>query len=441
MAITWNSSDKSAGVTLSNGNLTAQGGTGGVRATTGRNSGKWYFEIRFDAVGGGTNTTGLGSSSFSIGTENSTQAWRLGTSGDVYNGSDGTNYWGSGFAEGDIVGIAVDLDNHRLWFAKNNTWVGSPSAGTGAIFTNLSGRSGSLYPHAYFYDDGVPEKQTARFLASSFNYTAPSGFEAWEEASSDVFTSVPALALGLSVGVPAGILDEPSPVEITGEMIVVGGGRTSSITTRTLNASGSAGWSVDHGDTVFAVAIDSDGNIYTGGNVISSKTTRKYNSAGIEQWSVDHGDWVRGIAVDSAGNVYTGGNRTGDLTTRKYNGAGSLQWSVDHEANVYGIAVDSSGNVYTGGNSNGSVTTRKYDSDGDLQWNANHGSVLGIAWRGLRQTSVIPGLPFPLSLGMPWPTVFHALPGLPFSLSLAAPDSLPPDPPDFQLLTPSEVPT
>lgn len=169
-------------------------------------------------------------------------------------------------------------------------------------------------------------------------------------------------------------------------MIVVGGYRTSSITTRTFDDDGNADWTADHGDRVLAVAIDADGNVYTGGLRTSNLTTRKYNSSGSLQWSADHGAQVNGIAVDDSGNVYTCGARTSSITTRKYDSAGTLQWSVDHGANVNAIAVDSSGNVYTGGVRTGVLTTdrttRKYNSAGTLQWSADHGNggtVSGIA--------------------------------------------------------------
>ena len=166
-------------------------------------------------------------------------------------------------------------------------------------------------------------------------------------------------------------------------MIVIGINRASSNTTRTFDDDGTAGWTADHGDTVYGVDIDSSGNVYTGGNRTSDLTTRKYNNAGSLQWSVDHGANVLAITADSSGNVYTGGVRTSNLTTRKYNSAGSLQWSVDHGAAVLAVAVDSSGNVYTGGSRTGNLTTRKYNSSGSLQWSVDHGAAInGIAVDG-----------------------------------------------------------
>jgi len=159
------------------------------------------------------------------------------------------------------------------------------------------------------------------------------------------------------------------------------GARYSSKTTKKYTNTLGLTWSVNHGNTVYSIAVDTSGNVYTGGADSSSLTTRKYNSAGTLQWSVNHGATVFAIAADASGNVYTGGQIAGDeFTTRKYNSAGVLQWSVNHGATVLSIAVDASGNVYTGGNeTSDSLTTRKYNSAGTLQWSVNHkGDVTGI---------------------------------------------------------------
>lgn len=165
-------------------------------------------------------------------------------------------------------------------------------------------------------------------------------------------------------------------------MIAAGGTRASSITTISYDDAGTEQWTADHGYTVYCVAADTDGNIYTGGDSVagdSNNTTRKYDNAGSLQWSASHGAGVTvyGIAVDGSGNVYTAGTHTSSVTTRKYNSAGSLQWSRDyHGTLVYCIAVDASDNVYVAGSRTGSKTTKKYDSAGTLQWSVDHGSTV-----------------------------------------------------------------
>jgi hypothetical protein len=59
------------------------------------------------------------------------------TTGNYYNDSTQTSY-GDTFAADDIIGVAVDLDNNKLYFAKNGVWQNSGvptsgATGTGAI--------------------------------------------------------------------------------------------------------------------------------------------------------------------------------------------------------------------------------------------------------------------------------------------------------------------
>src|SRR5262245_53474608 len=71
---TWNPSDKSANMTLSNGNLTAQcsvTGDTGVRGTSSATTGKLYFEVTTDQTGianGGDTGIGIGASTANLNT-------------------------------------------------------------------------------------------------------------------------------------------------------------------------------------------------------------------------------------------------------------------------------------------------------------------------------------------------------------------------------------
>jgi len=165
----------------------------------------------------------------------------------------------------------------------------------------------------------------------------------------------------------------------TGGLPTVG----TSISTRKYTDAGVAVWGKNHGATVYAIAVDSAGNVYTGGARTGNLTTRKYDPNGTLLWSVDHGADVRGIAVDASGNVYAGGVLIpGVGSLRKYNAAGALQWTVNTLADVYCVAASSSGNVYTGGDMN-EGTTHMFDTTGEEQWMADHEAVVaGIAVDG-----------------------------------------------------------
>lgn len=130
-----------AASTFSNGNcdiLTNGSNYSFNTATFALSSGKWYWEAKI-----GTNTTvnnmfGIAdrvatSSTQTVG-EFASSYSLLGT-GRLYENGSFTNSWGSSYTTGDIMSVALDLDNNRLYFAKNGTWQNSadPTTGTGAV--------------------------------------------------------------------------------------------------------------------------------------------------------------------------------------------------------------------------------------------------------------------------------------------------------------------
>ena len=187
MAVTWNPSDKGANVTLSNGNMSAEANAANadsVRATTSKSSGKWYWEILIDRNTVDGNTVGAGTSSASL-----VEVPGYDANGYGYNSASGekihSNSWvayGSDFTTNDIIGIALDLDNGKIWFAKNNVWQasGNPATGTNAAYTGLSGIFFPMYSPKSEYDPDPPDKATARFTAAAQTYSSPSGFSAFE---------------------------------------------------------------------------------------------------------------------------------------------------------------------------------------------------------------------------------------------------------------------
>ncbi len=175
VAFGWSPSDKSAGMVLSNGNRTTDGSDGGVvRATVGKSSGKWYWEITPQA--GPERDVGIANSTHTLATYcgGTANSWAYyGGDGNKYTNGGGAGY-GATFGAGDVIMFALDMDNGKVWFGKNGTWQasGNPAAGTNAAFTGLTG---TIYPCIGGGDNGVA---IANFGASAFTYTLPSGFSA-----------------------------------------------------------------------------------------------------------------------------------------------------------------------------------------------------------------------------------------------------------------------
>lgn len=166
---TWNPSSKSTGVTLSNANLSFAFSSSYnlCRATAGRSSGKWYWEI----------TVGANQSDLTLGVCNASEST---TAGNTWVGVS-SNSWGwanfngflytnntavtnvGTFSPGDVLGFALNMDAGTITFYKNGASVGS-----------FSGLTGTIYPACGNFT-ATTGSGTANFGASAFAYTPPTG--------------------------------------------------------------------------------------------------------------------------------------------------------------------------------------------------------------------------------------------------------------------------
>jgi hypothetical protein len=178
---TWNPLDKSVNTTLANGNLdcTWAAASGGMKGTIGISSGKWYWEITVGA------NASVGLIKSSVGQANSWPGDSVYGSGGSYgyapNGQKVTNSsysaYGTAHTNGDVVGVAYDADNGKLFFSRNGTWQasGDPAAGTNAAFTSITGEFSSGLG---YWTTPTTNVNSVNFGQRPFAYTAPSGFKA-----------------------------------------------------------------------------------------------------------------------------------------------------------------------------------------------------------------------------------------------------------------------
>jgi len=172
--------------TVSNGNLlwTATASQSDIRGTFAiPASGKYYLEC---TVGSNTSASsavsfGLATSSVALDASNAvTGLYQLYASSSGFlslNGSNVSSSLGT-WTSGDVLQIAVDADNTKMWLGKNNTWydssggtTGNPS--TGANATSTTSMVG-LFPFSNCYQNNATWNAGQR----AFAYTAPSGFKA-----------------------------------------------------------------------------------------------------------------------------------------------------------------------------------------------------------------------------------------------------------------------
>jgi len=168
-----------ATLTLSNGNLDWSAPSSverGARGTFAVSSGKWYFEYiakgsTFELVGWAAQTQN-NNSTMPTGVGASTWAYYL-FDLKTYNNATASAVYGTTASSGDIIMVALDLDNSKIYWGRNGTWFnsGNPATGTNAAYTNVSG---TLFPWVQQYN----QTSSINFGQRPFAYTPPSGFVA-----------------------------------------------------------------------------------------------------------------------------------------------------------------------------------------------------------------------------------------------------------------------
>ena len=155
----------------------------GGASTIGVSQGKWYFEStslssrEIVTAGGGTISHAVGIHS------DPSEAARQGTSfspqftggfiyalnGKIYSTATGTSgsSYGSTYAHNDIIGVAIDLDNHKLYFSKNGTFQNSGDPTSGSTGTGALSITTGLTYFAFVTDVG------GSAVTSSINFGSP----------------------------------------------------------------------------------------------------------------------------------------------------------------------------------------------------------------------------------------------------------------------------
>tara|TARA_R110002012_G_scaffold307054_1_gene512319 strand:+ start:30 stop:1403 length:1374 start_codon:yes stop_codon:yes gene_type:complete len=204
-----------ANSTFSNGNTSQTsnaGAYGWVPSTLGMTTGKFYAECKQTGFSGGSNYNLIGIT----GSQNDASTHHLGqiaytagyyAQGNVYNQSGSTTSTYASYTTNDIIGVALDLDNNKLYFSKNGVWQNSgdptsgatgtgalnitaPSAMTGATATGVyrfaSGDYGNTvvvnnswnFGNGYFGSTQISSAGTNASGIGIFEYDVPTGYTA-----------------------------------------------------------------------------------------------------------------------------------------------------------------------------------------------------------------------------------------------------------------------
>lgn len=183
---TWSPTDKTSTVALSGGNLIAtfpnDGNNKGIRSTTGKTSGKWYWEVNITTVGATSGSIGIKRADANLITSSFRAArtasgtWSVSTGDGLVDNAGGSV---DAYTTGDVLMFAMDLTSGFLWTGKNGTWQGggNPAAGTGYQASSIPA---AVAWHAYsLLGDFLAQKvNTINCGATAFTCTPPSGFSA-----------------------------------------------------------------------------------------------------------------------------------------------------------------------------------------------------------------------------------------------------------------------
>ena len=216
-----------AGSTFSQGNLGLFITTSAQPTNTanfGMNSGKWYWEVRqgsSGAGGGGAAYQGLlgiagslgDASGSALGSHADQYGWYAASSQQLLIGGSYVSYGtNTGYTDGDIISMALDLDNNKMYWAKNGSYLNSgnpagnsngysimaPSAtGLGAYFPAAGDYHSSSENYIFnFGQDGTfAGTETAQGNSDgtygNFYYAVPSGFKALCTKNIDDPTVIP----------------------------------------------------------------------------------------------------------------------------------------------------------------------------------------------------------------------------------------------------------
>ena len=169
-------------------------------STIAPSAGKWYCEVKITENGGGSQigvadmnnlpdnlATDIGSANWS---------WSYKSSDGNARHDGGSASWGNTFTTDDVMGIAMDLDNYKLYFAKNGTWQdsGDPTSGATGTGSAFDLDAGGAYAFGFTSNDtgtdpvldinyGNPAFSISSGNADAngygnFEYAVPSGYYA-----------------------------------------------------------------------------------------------------------------------------------------------------------------------------------------------------------------------------------------------------------------------
>jgi len=189
--------------TLSEGGLVSTGNSssdsGSSLGSFGMTNGKWYWEFEFDTQNSGYGLSGaIDTTAAKFGIQGGVvgypvpQVYMISVGGNMSNGSSEQSGWTSDYSNGDVLGMAFDMDNGAWYMHLNGTYYdsGNPASGgskTGAV-VGWTPNGKTLVPIVTSYNGSIEKFNfgSPPYAISSgnqdgngfgnFEYAVPSGY-------------------------------------------------------------------------------------------------------------------------------------------------------------------------------------------------------------------------------------------------------------------------
>jgi hypothetical protein len=173
-------------IILSNGNLTATGDAvnwSSVLTVGFKTTGKAYAEFLVTVVADPSGTQlGIANNNQNVntflGAAGDAAFTKFDDSGAAASGkftANGANLPTYSATTGDVLALAIDFDAGKGWAAYNNTFGGSPAAGTNPFITWTADASNIFIA----FGDAAGNAATLRPTSGSQSFSPPAGFTAW----------------------------------------------------------------------------------------------------------------------------------------------------------------------------------------------------------------------------------------------------------------------
>ena len=194
--------DEGTDATFAEGNLKITGGDAQnkIPSTIAVSSGKWYAEVRVNNTShmmmGVAKTSAFTVDGYYLGQSGTDDSWMIYRSNgnEYHNGSN--SKFSSAFSVGDILQIALDLDNNKLWWGKNGTWVGTVGTNgettiTAGEYYFAHGYSGGTATWNFGQDNTFGGLFTGTPNNAEFAYEIPTGFKSLNTSNLDAPSVTP----------------------------------------------------------------------------------------------------------------------------------------------------------------------------------------------------------------------------------------------------------